>query len=358
MERKKKVLIAVLDWGLGHATRCIPIIHALIEKNCRVVLASNGRAYELLKKQFPDLKLYRLSSYNPHYPHGKNMVWKMALQLPKFCHTIWREHREIEKIVARENIDAVISDNRYNCYSTKAKSVFITHQTHVLMPSGHRWLEKQVNKMNRSFIRQYTECWIPAPDENLLQDLFDTSADYPKKFIGYLSDMKREEKVKKYDVCVVCSGPEPQRTLFENLVSEQLKKTSLNYIVVRGKPEALNPVYSNAEHQQVVNFLNTSSLSEVINESEIVIARSGYSMIMDVAKLGAKAIFIPTPGQTEQEHLAKKLMEDKIAFAVNQDHFDLTTALKQAARFSGFNNTFAFDQKLLHSALDSLLCST
>lgn len=346
----------MLDWGLGHATRCIPIVHALIEKNCRPILASNGRAYELLKKQFPELKLYRLSSYNPQYPRGKNMVWKMAMQLPKFGYTIWREHREIEKIVARENIDAVISDNRYNCYSTKVKSVFMTHQTHVLMPDGHAWLEEQVNTLNRSFIRQYAECWIPAPDENLLQELCDSTAEYHKRFIGFLSDMKREEKQKKYDVCVVCSGPEPQRTLFENVVSAQLKTTELRYIVVRGKPEALNPVYSNTANQQVVNFLNTSSLAEVINESKIVIARSGYSMIMDLAKLQAKAIFIPTPGQTEQEHLAKKLMDKKIALAIPQQDFELAPALQQAEQFSGFNHTFAFDQKLLHSALDSLLC--
>lgn len=350
------MLVAVLDWGMGHATRCIPIIQMLKSKNCQPVLAGNGRAYEVLRKQFPELKIYRLSSYNPRYPAGRNMVLKMGLQLPKFLFTIWRERRETEKIVERENIDAVISDNRYNCYSRRVKSVFITHQTHVIMPPGHKLLEKWVNRINENFINNYSECWVPAPDAAWLGKLQHDSGSLRKRFIGHLSSMQKENTEKIYDVCLVCSGPEPQRSLLEKIVHHHLKKTDLSYIIVRGKPEALNPVYSHEAHRLVVNYLNSDELARVINQSRIVIARSGYSMIMDLAKLGARAIFIPTPGQTEQEHLASVMMQNNIAPAYDQRHFMLQKALRDADHYTGFAAAFSFDNSLLETALDSLLC--
>jgi len=59
---------------------------------------------------------------------------------------------------------------------------------------------------------------------------------------------------------------------------------------------------------------------------------------MDLAKLGKRAIFIPTPGQTEQEYLSRRLMNNRVAFSMNQDKFNLSYAINQSKGFTGFSN--------------------
>ncbi len=352
--KKKKILVAPLDWGLGHATRCIPIINELLKRDCEVMLASSGDAFILLKKEFPLLKIIQLPGYNPQYSSGNgSMGLKIATQLPKFLKAIFNEHQVTEKIIQEEEVNAVISDNRYGCYSKNVKSIFITHQLNILMPDGWKWGQKYLNHFNHRQIKKFDECWIPAPYDSLAPELLLSPNGINKKFIGHLSRFERIGAEKKYDVMAIVSGPDPQRKILIDKIRAQFKSSGLRTLLVRGNVNEESRMKQTGNHTEV-NHLLSKDLNEAISQSSLVVSRSGYSTVMDLIKLNKKAIFIPTPGQTEQEYLASELMKNGIAFSMKQSEFDLEKALKESVSYKGFVN-FEQDELLLKNAIDSVL---
>ena len=336
----KRVLIAPLDWGLGHATRCIPVISEFRRQGCDVVVAGSGDSLALLQKEFPDLPSFSLPAYRPRYPLHGSMIWAMASQLPRFLKVISDEHRAIERIIDHENIDVVISDNRYGCWSSRAHCVFITHQSNILMPKRFGWLQNVVSRLSETMIRRFDACWVPDFPEaqslagNLISNAVSHTA-IKTEFIGWLSRFERKgDAEKKLDVAAIFSGPEPQRTQMENAVVPQLEKSGLSYRAVRGLPS----VQSIPSNNRMVNFLLTEELQACIESADIIIARSGYSTVMDMQRLAKNVIFIPTPGQTEQEYLANRLKDKGIAFFMKQDEFDLQQALQHAKNYRGFDD--------------------
>jgi hypothetical protein len=330
----KRVLVAPLDWGLGHATRCIPIIHVLLSRGCTVFLSGSGDALKLLQAEFPQLTILTLTGYRPRYPRSGSMVLAMARQLPRFMRAIRREHGELEALIHTHGIELVIADNRYGCYTRQLPCIFITHQRNILMPRGFGWLAPWVRRLNTYYSNKFSACWVPdAPGAVLSGEL--SAADsalhdrLPVEFTGILSRFSRGEAIPEvYDIVAVCSGPEPQRSIFEALITAQLERSGLSYVVVRGTP--------GGEREHVRGLLTSKELEQVMKSARLIVARSGYSTIMDLAALGKRAILIPTPGQTEQEYLARRLKEKRIAFSVAQDEFDLLTAIEQAKAYDGF----------------------
>lgn len=355
MEQPKRILVAPLDWGLGHATRCIPLIRELQKQNCVVFVAASGRGYELLKKEFfMALRIFEIEGYNPEYPEGNQMVWKMAKQFRSFLKIIAREQLQAEKIVERNQIDIVISDNRYGFFSTKVKSVFITHQLQIQMPAFLKWMQTWVNRKNHQYIQRFSECWVPAPEDSFLPTLTQNTVHLNIRHIGYLSRFEKKTHEKKFEYCAICSGPEPQRSYFDALLSKQLHSSGSKAIIVRGKTESMSKYFKKDGQLVISNFLTTNELNDVIEQSEIIIARPGYSTIMDLAQLGKKAIFIPTPGQTEQLYLAEQLKKKRVAYYMNQEDFDLETAVKESADYTGFTG-WSYDHHLLQNAVKQLL---
>jgi uncharacterized protein (TIGR00661 family) len=353
----KNVLVAPLDWGLGHATRCIPVIRELLKRRCTVSIAGSGDSLELLRKEFPTLKYHELVPYNPVYPLKRGgMVWKMAGQLPKFFLTIKKEHEQIEEIIRDNAIELVISDNRYGCWSVQAPCVLLTHQSSILMPKRFGVLAPLVRILNKKYLGRFDQCWVPdfAGGNNLTGQLNNYARKRLNifKFIGPLSrfEASKRKRDKVYDVAVILSGPEPQRSMLEKIIRVQLEATDLRYCIVRG---VINPS-SRSIAPNIFDYLTSSRLQEVIESSGVIIARSGYSTVMDMAALRKKVIFIPTPGQTEQEYLAKTLSEKRIAFYSPQHEFDLQLALNESRNFTGFRQ-FNFDANLLSDSIDALL---
>jgi UDP:flavonoid glycosyltransferase YjiC (YdhE family) len=334
-----RVLITPLDWGLGHATRCIPVIREFERQGCEVTIAGSGDSLALLQKEFPAIRSFSLPGYRPSYPLQGTMVWTMARQLPRFVNVISHEHHAMEKIIEAENIDLIISDNRYGCWSSRVYSVFITHQSNILMPKRFGWLQTPVRKLNEKLIARFDTCWVPdLPEGQSLAGILISNAmplaDSKTEFIGWLSRFERNRNAeKKIDVAAIFSGPEPQRTQMEKAVVSQLEQSGLSYRAVRGLPS----IHSVPTNKKVVNFLPTQELQACIESADIVIARSGYSTVMDMQRLGKKVIFIPTPGQTEQEYLANRLKDKGIAFFMNQNDFDLRESLQQAKHYRGFD---------------------
>jgi UDP:flavonoid glycosyltransferase YjiC (YdhE family) len=355
----KRVLVAPMDWGLGHATRCIPIIRELIKRNCAVYLAGNGDSSTLLRNEFPKLPFFSLPGYQPVYPAAGSMIWKMAVQLPKFMRVIRKEHREIESIIRLHQIDLVIADNRFGCWSSLIPAVFITHQRSVLLPPGFNWLKPWVNRLNSSLICRFSCCWIPdLPEPMSLAGKLGLASTkqrtYPTRFIGYLSRFDTPvPKAVRYDIVCILSGPEPQRSIFEKMIAAQLRQSGLRYFLVRGLIVSSPATQAHAD-SHCADFLSGDELQKLIEQSVCILARSGYSTVMDLSKLGKKAILVPTPGQTEQEYLAARMMEKKIAFAVDQRRFDLMAAWNDLKNYTGFELP-ADHSSFLMDALDEAL---
>ena len=352
LKKSPHVLIAPLNWGLGHATRCIPIINSLLQNDFEVTIASDGRALKLLQKEYPNLKTINLPSYDIRYTLN-NMILNIAFQIPKILRAIWKEKKEIKKVVEKVKPDIIISDNRYGCYSKKTKNIFLTHQVNIIIPI--KLLEKVVNFINHKLINKFDECWIPdyAGEKSLAGKLSVNKRLKNSKYIGILSRMEPQKQAKKYDIITILSGPEPQRTRFENRILKELENSDKKSLAVLGKSELIHQNEIN-KNLKVVSFLDSNELNKAIEESEIVICRSGYSSIMDLIKLGKKAILVPTPGQTEQEYLASSLKQTKQFCVQTQRTFSLKKGLAEM-ELKGSATRFSINENGLNSAIKKLI---
>ena len=334
MKSKKHILVAPLNWGLGHATRCVPIINTLLSRDYKVTLASDGSALEPLKKEFPELPTLQLPGHNVTYArHGKDFKRKISSQISHIRRTIKAEHRVLDHYIDELKVDGIISDSRFGMYSDTIPSVLISHQLTVL--SGNT--TRISSYINRQYINRFTECWVPdyAHEHNLSGLLGHPNKVFLNvKYIGPLSRMQKNILPQKYEITAILSGPEPQRSLLEDILINQLKKYNGNVLIVQGilAKEEQRKQLGNIE---MVNFLTTHSLEKAINESDFIISRSGYTTVMDLAAMQKKVFFIPTPGQPEQEYLAAYLKKKGIAPFAHQDDFSVKD-LSKLSIYKGF----------------------
>ena len=305
-----KILICPLNWGLGHATRCVPIIRKYHNEGNEVVIVADGLPLEFLKQEFPSLRFIEFPSYSVYYSAGKSQVGAMIFNFPNIVSGIIREHFWLKDLLQSEHFDLIISDNRFGLWNKRVRSVYITHQLMVKMPVNLKFLEPLVHRIHKAFINQYDECWIPdrAEKGGLSGDL---AHQYPlprnARFIGALSrfnGMETTEPIKEYKIVAVVSGVEPQRTIFEDSLIQKYKNYAEKVLIVRGLPgevtgEKIIGSITFASH------LSDSELAAVLLGATKIICRSGYSSIMDLDALNCldKAELIQTPGQTEQEYL-------------------------------------------------------
>lgn len=321
------VLVAPLNWGLGHATRCIPIIRALQENHYTPIIASDGEALALLKKEFPYLLCLELPSYQIEYPEDASKFrWKMMQQLPKILEALLAEKKIIKGLVNKYNLCGIISDNRLGVRSKKVPSVFITHQLRVLTGST-TWFS---SSLHQNFIQKFDEVWIPdfADELNLSGKMGHLKNPEPNhKYIGPLSRFTKKDLPKKYDLFVLLSGPEPHRGKIEIQLREMLNSYTGNLLFVSGKIEAEQKKFSLDSHTYM-NFMTSSQVEQAMQESALVLCRSGYSTVMDLVALNKKAFFIPTPGQFEQEYLAKRLKKAGFFPFAKQSQFKLEHLLE------------------------------
>jgi uncharacterized protein (TIGR00661 family) len=340
---RPKILVAPLNWGLGHATRCIPIIEALIEKGFEPIIASDGVALHILQKEFPRLTFLELPSYQIEYAKkGAFFKWKLIKNSPKMMEAIYKERKLVKKWVKEYGISGIISDNRLGIYSKKVPSVFITHQLNVLT-GNTSWI---TSKLHQYIIKKYDECWVPDVAEipNLTGKLGHLENPHFKiNYIGPLSRFTKKELPKKYDLLIILSGPEPQRSILELHLREEIKRYKGKVVFVRGVIET-EQKSEQTEHVTFYNFMTSVELEQTFNESEIVLCRSGYTTVMDLAKLGKKAFFIPTPGQFEQEYLAKKYKKEGIVPYAKQEKFVIEN-LFEIDLYKGLN-TFKYNLDL------------
>jgi len=333
----KKLLVAPLDWGLGHATRCIPVVKTLVANGCEVVLAASGPQAALLREAFPALEIIDLAGYGIVYSR-RGGWWKIVSQLPKIAAAIRKEHRWLAQLLQQRHFDAVISDNRYGLYTRPCRTVLITHQLQPALPAGWGWSLPLARRLFHRLIARFDECWIPDvadPKQGLSGEL-----GHPEmmpsthcRYVGWLTRFApvATEPAAEPFVLALLSGPEPQRTVLEEKIAGQLANATMPVMLVRGLPKGTSNLQMPLPHQ-AFNHLESAALQKAMQQAAFVICRGGYSTLMDAFTLQKKLIVIPTPGQTEQEYLAQKLAANGTVMAVNQENFQLASIISAAEK--------------------------
>lgn len=339
LEKTPRILICPLNWGLGHATRVVPIIHEIIQLKYDVIIAADGIALDFLKQEFPSVKVIQFKSYQVKYSKKSNQVFKMFFLLLRLIYWTIKEHIVLKKLIAHEKVNVVISDNRFGLWNKSIYTIFITHQLRVIFPGILKLFEPAYQYLLKKIIEQYNECWIPDFNGkvNLSGQLSHLKKTYPNTyFIGPLSRFSNKSNNNsiefEYDFLFILSGPEPQRSIFESICIQSVKNSKQRIALVRG----INTDSNKTENTNITFFgmLNSNNLLELIQRSEYIVCRSGYSSVMDLVALKKRAILIPTPGQTEQEYLAKYLDESAFFPFQKQNDFSIENAIKKLNTFS------------------------
>lgn len=334
---QKKILISALDWGMGHTTRSVPIIQYIINSGYEVIFAGNNWQCTYIKQTFPSITAINLEGYNVSYNQGrKGFMITLLKQLPGILKTIRKEHKWLQKVIEKENIDGVISDNRYGLWAKRKPCVIMTHQLSPISGLGKR-VDNIIRRLHYQQLKKFTDCWVVdiAGSNNLSGKLghpyiFPENAHY----IGLLSQLEdaRIEKVPG-SLLILLSGPEPQRSILSDILWNQLKNYEGHVYFVEGNDSKLRS--EKIPHNiQYFKRIERSQLQPLLEDAEFVICRSGYSTLMDLARLNKKAIVIPTPGQTEQLYLADYLRQQGMLLSYDQKQFDLITAIEDAQKFA------------------------
>lgn len=334
---KKTILIAPLDWGLGHTTRCIAIIKTLQQQNYFVIVAATPKQQIVLQQEFANLQYIDLFGYNIKYSKNSTfLAAKIVAQIPKIVKCIYKEHKWLNQLLQQQKIDIVISDNRYGLYNKNVHCIFMTHQLEI--QTGNSFLNRIAQKINYHFINKYNMCWVPdINSKNNIAGVLSAPTVVPKTTTHYVGVLSRFDKNTttniEYDICIMLSGVEPQRTILENKIVEQLHNfNNKKILLLRGLPNVATQL--KIENIVVKNHLQGKELQQAINSSQLIIARSGYTTIMEILALQKPLIVIPTPKQTEQEYLAKYLNNKKYCLAYTQTEFSINKAIEDAAAFS------------------------
>ena len=348
MKRNGVIIVSPLNWGLGHAARCIPIVEALLKNEFEPVLAGDGASLDLLASEFPSLRTYTLPSYGIRYAKSPGLFkLKLLSQAPGIRKAISREHRIVQEIVAKEKASGIISDNRFGVWSQRVPSVYLTHQ--VSVKAG--FLSTLASFWHRRVISKFDRCWVCDfnGEDGLAKELSSGNGKLQNlDWIGPLSrfskleenaDNTTEKIEKNIDIGVVLSGPEPSRSQFEKKVIEALKGRKEQVVLIRGIVEPPMETRKNSqkcetdENLTIYKFMLADELERMIRQCRILVMRSGYSSIMDLNALGARALLVPTPGQSEQEYLARRMQEKGWFPTVRQSDFDWH-AIQKAIDFS------------------------
>lgn len=344
---KKKVLICPLNWGLGHATRCIPVIRTLVQRGHEVHIASDGVALGLLRAEFPGLTCIELPGYGIHYK-GKNLIRSLFLQIPSMMDAMRKEKKRIKKYVAEQGIEVIISDNRFGCRSKNCRNIFISHQLKILLKNDA--LTLSASTVNRLLIGKFDTVWVPdaPPPDNISGKMSDRDGYRNIEYLGPLSRFTKMDLPIKRDFIAVLSGPEPARTQLESLLIRQAALLPYTVLIVRGLPVDAPPLDSLPSHLTCVDYMTAIELNKAIEESLCVISRTGYTTVMDLLSLGKKGILIPTPGQPEQEYLGQQLAEKKRFLISAQKTLNLS---ELAPRALDDTNTYqgGFESRLLYA---------
>ncbi|MCX9025605.1 MAG: glycosyltransferase [Candidatus Methanoperedens sp.] len=339
-----EILVSPLSWGLGHATRDIPIIRELMDHGHEVTIATSLGAFHLLKKECPDCEFIYFEDYPAPYSSTKYFLPKFIANIPVMAKAVSQEKKMIDKLISKNNYDAIISDNRLGVYSKKIPSFFISHQLSYSFPSYIRHAEILSQYVNEYFHKKFDRIIIPSnsPDDsgNCLSGKLCRSArkttNMKAYYAGILSSVQKLDVPEDLDFLITISGPEPQRTILEKIVLKQVQELPGEKMVLLGRPQ-VNFEKKLDSRTTVKSYATEEEKALLMNRAKFIISRSGYTTMMDIAELGKKhGVFIPTPGQTEQEYLSQYYHEQKWFYSNSQYRLNLIKDIENAEGYNGF----------------------
>ncbi len=354
---KIRALVAPLDWGIGHATRCVPVIRELVRSGCEVIIGTSGKSGIYLKNYFPELPHIDMPSLKIRFGTYHRFPWYM-FQIFRFPFITIREHLFLKRCVTKLGLDLIISDNRYGLFHKKICSVLITHQLFIRFPGPFGPLQNMVRKMVWRMISRFDQCWIPDladPQRSLSNSLSHGNVSLTNhRYIGFLSRFAagsakepggpastRREKTahddRQFDLMVILSGPEPQRTIFEHILISQIRELRIKAVMFQGLPAEIRQKKV-LDNMTIISHPDDKDFITFARQTDRIICRSGYSTIMDLVALGKRALLVPAPGQTEQVYLARHLSSKGWFLHMAQKDFNLKTALSlfEKKQFPGY----------------------
>lgn len=302
----KRVLISPLDWGLGHAARCIPIIRNLLDNSNEVFVYAPTHLQLYFAERFPKLSFITDSSASFEYGITGFSTAQLIQAAFKLKKQIGQEQKICNELYNRLSPDFIISDNRYGFFDPKAYSILITHQLRPVIPKPLHIFKSLVYSFLDRFHHSFSEIWIPDfPNEPQLAGKLSHPGKKIKNanYIGILSRFERLEyhfqKTEPNTVLIITSGPERHRREMANRLLNNMQSEAI--VIIVGVDNHINP-------DGHINFIKSPTdieLNQYILKSEIIISCFGYSTFMDLITLNRSAILVPTKGQTEQEYLAQ-----------------------------------------------------
>jgi uncharacterized protein (TIGR00661 family) len=349
---KKKVFIAPLNWGLGHATRDLPLIKELINKNFEVFVGANGRSLELLKREVPECRFIDFPDYPIKYPRTRFFVTRfMSVIFPQMLTAMFREGRALRDLQKKYKFDFIISDNRFR--------YLISHQLRYKLPFPINKMEWLPEYFNSVFFNRYDKIIVPdtGKENNFTGELAHRMRFIPEEkliYSGILTDLSKPSIQKESDIdfLIIVSGPEPQRTKLELLIMQQIHALEGNVIAALGKPESNYKITKG--NATIYSFLNRERIADCMSRAKFIIGRPGYTSVMEMVELGKKALFIPTPGQVEQVYLAQHYMAQGWCYCVQQSRLDLVKDVPKALSFSGFPSSVGGSKKNVQILIKNL----
>ena len=359
--QKKNVFIAPLNWGLGHATRLLPLIKYLVEKNYTVYIGASGRSKEILKQEVNKCFFIDFPEYPIKYPQSRFFVSRfMLIVFPNMLLAMKKEKNRIKVLHEQYKFNLIISDNRFSLALKGVKSLLISHQLRYKLPWPIQKMEWLPEYFNTRHFRKYDKIIIPDTNQNktLTGDLSHNMRYLPAEklyYLGIMTDL--EESIdgnnKAIDYFVIISGPEPQRTKFEKIILKQVCDLKGRIVVALGKPEKAYKIRMG--NVEIYAYLNREKISYYMKKAKFIISRPGYTTVMEMIESKKHGLFIPTPGQIEQIYLAKYYLENKWCYYTSQYRIDLINAVKIAQTYPGFPENFSRSRENLDKLFNDVI---
>lgn len=365
--KKPLVVLSMLNWGFGHLTRCFPIIRSLIELKKQLLIVCTPAQQEVLARSFDGLIFFNAADDTPRYGKTKaTTLLRLSLQAPFQLMKVKRDNKLLERLSQEYDIELIISDNKYGFYHSRIPSVILTHQLNIQTGLG-KWADAVANRINRKLLSRFREVWVvDGVGKNSLAGSLSAASDNIDarvKWIGTLNRLQIRAQKGSEKLLIILSGPEPQRTILEELIVHQLPVNHRHITLIRGtKKNFSQQALQKLTSLQFTNWIDLAGLAEIeqlLSQTEWVLGRAGYTSLMEWVTGGWKSIVIPTPGQAEQEYLGYYLMQRGWVFSVEQNNFDLQDSIKKAAAFSYSEmRPAAADKNEIKALIASLLSSS
>lgn len=335
-----KVLFAICGWGLGHATRDLVLIRALLKAKHQVTILSTGRALQLLRWELGNscsfIDLQDIPA--PLSRWATVFHIKMCLSLPLMFQTFWREYRTIKRLNYSHRFDRIVSDTRYGVSLREVPSYYVVHSLRQILPGRIAPMEAVVERVQFQLMARARKLLIPDQKEGgLAGDLcHNLTCQWQERseYIGILSSVEQRDVERDIDYFITISGPEPQRGIFEQLVLKQSHDLQGRIVIALGKTED-RPVSWADGRVTVYSYMGRKEQEEMMNRAQLVVSRSGYTTLMELAELGKKALFVPTVGQCEQEYLGRYHEQLGTMHCVSQHRLDLVRDVVAAKNYRG-----------------------